>query len=110
MVMIWSMRPWESARQPVEVGRGSDSQGRMDQIMTMATEGKESVTAGDLQLVGGTHEVPRRIAIVEIRNGQSPVGLVCIGRHLDDGIAGRRPYNQVGSRFPAWNTRQESNA
>jgi hypothetical protein len=28
---FWSMRPWESARPLEKVGRGSESQGRMDQ-------------------------------------------------------------------------------
>ena len=58
----------------VKVGRASDCLDPMDQ--TMATERKASVTAGDQQLVDVIREVPDRIAIVEIRSGQYPVGLV----------------------------------
>jgi len=36
MIIAWSMRSWESAHSPKKVGRGSDSQDRMDQNAMIA--------------------------------------------------------------------------
>ena len=45
MLNIWSMRSWESARPLKKVGRGSDSQGRMDQKGKVADIGCENTNA-----------------------------------------------------------------
>jgi len=58
MVMAWSMRPWESARPPEKVGRGSDSQDRMDRAPPWQRRVDEKSTRGKLSALPSESPLP----------------------------------------------------
>ena len=50
------MRSWESGRPARNVRKGSDSQDRMDRIITMAKKDKDVVNSGNGMAVGMSNE------------------------------------------------------